>query len=838
MKKLTRSLAVLAVAMLAVSFLATPAFADDDHDPPGRVARLKYMSGQVSFQPGGVNDWVEATLNRPLTTADRVWTDKGAKAELTTGTAAIRMSSETSLTFTNLNDNTIQVELDQGVLNLHVRKMYPGEVYEIDTPNVAFTLLKAGDYRFEVDADRDTTQVIVRKGKGEGNGDGRGVEVESGEMARFEHGNTLMHAIERAPGLDGFDDWCRVRDQREDRSYESARYVSDDVIGHEDLDDYGYWRPVPTYGYVWVPRHVVVGWAPYRYGHWAWVEPWGWTWVDDAPWGFAPFHYGRWVYSPYGWGWCPGPRHYRPVYAPALVAWFGGSHWGVGVSFGNVGWVPLGWGEPYYPHYRVSNTYVRNVNITNTHITNITYVTNNYNTIINNHGKPIDHHERYMNERGVSMVPGDAMVHGQRVDRVVQPWRGDLNKAQFTPTPGVTPDRSTVLGGKQPIHGPQNLSDRRPVISKLTPPERPSDFDSRRPLIEKNGGMPVDRNLGERGRRIPDERKPVMADEGNRGPRGGNRVDPTAAPPRVPDSRRPVETNEPMVGERSGGHAVPRPPDDRKPVMADEGNRGPRGGNRVDPTAPPPRVPDSRKPVETNEPTVGERTGGHAVPRPPDDRKPGSDSPSAREAVNDSGNHAVPRPPADRKPVITEEDRKAGEGNPQHANPTVPQERRRETDAEARPQAAPRPDHEVKPPAEKRQEERRNPKREEAPKPQPSEREAKPTPTTPTGFAARSNRVPRPTAAPAHAYVASSRSDDRSNSYRQQAYRTASYGSSARSSYRSTAPTQRSYNSYRSASYSSRGGGSGREANHAASSSARSSGGSTAHSNGEWGRGR
>ncbi len=37
-------------------------------DPPGRAARLDYMSGEVSIQPGGVNDWVAATLNRPMTT--------------------------------------------------------------------------------------------------------------------------------------------------------------------------------------------------------------------------------------------------------------------------------------------------------------------------------------------------------------------------------------------------------------------------------------------------------------------------------------------------------------------------------------------------------------------------------------------------------------------------------------------------------------------------------------------------------------------------------------------------------------------------------------------------
>ena len=411
MTKLPRSTAILIAALVLLIF-AVPAFAGD---PPSRVMRVNYLSGQVSFQPGGVDDWVAATINRPLTTADRVWTDKDSRAELNLGTAALRLDSETSLTVSNLSDNTVQVELDQGVLNIHVRKLYGGEVYEVDTPNVAFTLLKSGDYRFEVDPNGDTTTVIVRHGKGEGNGNGRGVEVGSGEMARFEHGNTLMHSKAGAPRPDGFDDWCQVRNQRLDKSYESARYVSDDTIGYEDLDDNGYWRTVPTYGSIWVPRTVVVGWAPYRYGHWAWIEPWGWTWVDDASWGFAPFHYGRWVYSSYGWGWCPGPRHYRSIYSPALVAWFGGPHWGVGVSFGGgygVGWVPLGWGEPYYPYYRASRNYVRDVNIRNTHITNINYVTNNYTTIINKGGRTTINDYANVN-RGATTVPDGTLQHGR-----------------------------------------------------------------------------------------------------------------------------------------------------------------------------------------------------------------------------------------------------------------------------------------------------------------------------------------------------------------------------------------------------------------------------------------
>src|SRR5207245_1389824 len=88
---------------------------------------------------------------------------------------------------------------------------------------------------------------------------------------------------------------------------------------------------------VWVPRSMIVGWAPYRYGHWAWVDPWGWTWIDDAPWGFAPFHYGRWVYVDGGWGWVPGHVVARPVYAPALVAFVGGRNWSVAIGLGGGG---------------------------------------------------------------------------------------------------------------------------------------------------------------------------------------------------------------------------------------------------------------------------------------------------------------------------------------------------------------------------------------------------------------------------------------------------------------------------------------------------------------------
>src|SRR5579864_2901045 len=182
-----KSLGKCAVYMLAaVVLVSTAAMADDD--PPARVARLQYMSGAVSLQPGGVNDWVPAVLNRPLTTADRLWTDQDGRAELDLGAAAMRADAQTSLTPTNLTDYALQVELDQGTLDLRVRRLYQGETYEIDTPNLAFTVMRPGEYRFDVDSKGGTTLVTVWRGNGVATGEGRAVEVKGDHQAQFVNG--------------------------------------------------------------------------------------------------------------------------------------------------------------------------------------------------------------------------------------------------------------------------------------------------------------------------------------------------------------------------------------------------------------------------------------------------------------------------------------------------------------------------------------------------------------------------------------------------------------------------------------------------------------------------
>src|SRR5437764_9086128 len=462
------------------------AFGDD---PPSRVARLKYISGEVSMQPGGVNDWATATINRPMTTADRLWTDKDSRAELHLGSAALRMNGETSLTLTNLSDNTVQLELDEGILSLHVGRLRDHEIYEVDTPNMAFTLLNSGDYRFDVDSQGDVTLITVWKGKGIATGDGDAVQIESNHQVRFFSGMSLAHQTYHAPRFDGFDEWCRVRSDREGRVV-SVRYVSPDVIGYEDLDEYGAWREVGSYGGVWFPTRVEAGWAPYRYGHWAWVEPWGWTWIDDAAWGFAPFHYGRWVYVGGGWAWVPGHVVARPVYAPALVVFVGGRNWSVAIGAGGgggVAWFPLAPEEPYYPAYHVSNTYVRDVNVTNVNVTNIN-VTNVNVTNIN-----------YRNRRApdaVTVVSHDAFVQSRPVNRsVIAVARDRLDQARVVGFAArVTPTRQSVLA--QPTGGearrpPERVTPREAIV-RGQPAAAPVPFAAREQALAAHPGRPLD----------------------------------------------------------------------------------------------------------------------------------------------------------------------------------------------------------------------------------------------------------------------------------------------------------------------------------------------------------
>jgi hypothetical protein len=343
----------LSIALLAWCGVALSA---EPPPPPGSETtppRLAFIDGAASLWRSGAHDWLPARVNTPLAPGDRLYIAERANLEIQIGARAfVRAAERTELGLANLEPDFLQLELKSGTASLDLRSLAPGHTVELDTPNAVFTIEHPGYYRAAIDGDR-TYFITRRAGRAtislEG---GMAHTISPSEEIVVSGAEAPTVATYVAPALDAWDRWNYARTDHEIEAL-SARYMSPGVYGAGVLDQYGSWRVVGTYGPVWVPDRSPPGWAPYSSGSWIWDPYYGWTWVDDAPWGWAPFHYGRWVFINSYWAWAPGPVIVRPVYAPALVAFFGVAP-GVSVSIGigavpAVSWVALGWGEPLIP---------------------------------------------------------------------------------------------------------------------------------------------------------------------------------------------------------------------------------------------------------------------------------------------------------------------------------------------------------------------------------------------------------------------------------------------------------------------------------------------------------
>ena len=542
-------------------------------DPPTRVARLGYVSGAVSFSPAGETTWVAGTLNRPIVTGDRLWADDRGRVELQIGSAMVRLGARTLFTLTNLDDRIAQMNLQDGTLNLRVRRLDRNQVVEVNTPNLAFVIRQEGEYRINVDAARNSTQVRTRSGRAEVFGRDARYTVGLGRAYAFYGAGLTDYDVLTMPRADEFDQWCQVRDRRYETST-SARYVSRDVIGYQDLDQYGSWRSVPQYGNVWTPTRVSANWAPYRDGHWSWVEPWGWTWIDDLPWGFAVSHYGRWINDGGRWGWIPGPVTARAVYAPALVAFIGGSNFQVSGTSGNVaavGWFPLGPREVYRPAYAVSREYFTNVNISNTVINNTTII-NNYD---NRNATTVLANAVYVNQSvpgAVVAVPTTTFVQAQPVARAaMRVSEAALMAAPVIAVAAIAPMQSSILGAAPTRSVPPQLAEQR-FVAQSQPPAAPVPFAVRERALAANPGKPVEAAVlatlkpqalpparGTPG--SPASPAPVMVaprvDIVPEARTSGAAV--VAPPPRAPSDRRGVTEQRAPQAEAGDGQAQPAP---------------------------------------------------------------------------------------------------------------------------------------------------------------------------------------------------------------------------------------------------------------------------------------
>jgi hypothetical protein len=589
--------------------------ADDDaalgfeRTPP----RLSLVDGEVSFWRSGAADWAQGRVNTPLAAGDELYAGPESSLEIQIGSRAyVRAGERTQLGLSALEPDYLQLRVPHGTASLDLRALVAGTTFEIATPHGAFTIERTGYYR--VDVNDDATRMSSRRGGWASvtTANGASALIAASEQIVITGADEPVLETYAAPPIDDWDRWnyARTDSQIEAQSY---RYVPAGVYGVDDLDHYGSWRVVPTYGPVWVPR-VVGGWVPYSAGDWIYDPYYGWTWVDDAPWGWAPFHYGRWVFVSGFWAWCPGPRVVRVYYAPALVAFYGTP--ALSISWGHhFGWVALGWGEPLVPWWGPSHwrhrphwagwggpRVVNNVVVHETTVVNVTHISKYANASHKNAIVALD--------RGDF---GRRRVHEARLTKFDTHKLRPLGDRDF----GVKPSRrSLVASDRSAQHPPRGEVERRVVttreprraaVPQLDP--RNGRQKEREREARRSAEVPSEQPPARVVRREPSRRGQVPATRPPFGQRGEEpRVSP-APPPRFEDvrERRPVA--------RTAPEATPAPAPEQREAPVQRGETRERREARVDE----PRQP-SRPQAERAERAPRERQTRSELPGEPANR--------------------------------------------------------------------------------------------------------------------------------------------------------------------------------------------------------------------------
>jgi hypothetical protein len=176
------------------------------------AAHLNHAEGSVAWSPQGDTEWHDVQPRRVLKRGDRLWTDRGSRAEVQAGGHALRLDSQTQLVLENVSENATQLSLTQGSLVLTVTRVNPGDSIELGTPNLAFRARQPGDYRIDVDAKAAVTRVVVLSGAGVVYGEkGEALELRSGQRASFKERG--LDRVQQAAfaASDDFDRWAGAR---------------------------------------------------------------------------------------------------------------------------------------------------------------------------------------------------------------------------------------------------------------------------------------------------------------------------------------------------------------------------------------------------------------------------------------------------------------------------------------------------------------------------------------------------------------------------------------------------------------------------------------------------
>ena len=553
------------------------------------AARIQRVEGEVALDNGDAgnaqsDEWIRATENQPVSVGDRIYTRDNSRTSLAfTGRNFARLNPNTSLDVLSLDARRTQLALRDGSAVLDVGYLDSGDLFEVATPYGAVDFEQPGLYN--VGIDNGQVLVSVLSGLAQVVGLGGSGRISKGELLTLAGTTAAQAVLSQLDGRDaGFlvDDYYgyqypqyydgRYRDYNaylNDPYYfdpyrrnVSYQYANSYIPGLYDLDYYGDWRNLDGYGYAWSPR-VDAGWMPYQSGYWYTDYPYGPTWVSNEPWGYAPYHYGRWAFVGDRWYWVPDNVRTEPVYSPALVAF-------IPFDQNQIGWVPLGPGDVYVPHY-YNNTWQPQ------------YLTrdNLYQRVVN------------LNVPGaVTVVSVDDFTRGVDWRRARKADRNMLASVNPVLDPLlVTPLRNAVVNsawGRGKIDIPpgiaRKLKDTTVVTS--TKQQAPAPVQRQQPQrpVEQLRGRGQEQREARRVEQPPQQRpQPAQQSRGQQ-----KQIERRASAPQDERPARPVQQQQPR-GERVAAPARPQPqaqPKHERPPQAEKQQQQqerPKGGPPASP---------------------------------------------------------------------------------------------------------------------------------------------------------------------------------------------------------------------------------------------------------------
>jgi len=313
-----------ALLLSAFALMSLPALADSSV----RIVRLSYIDGDVQVDRGAGAGFERAILNLPVTQGMQLETGDGATVEIEfEDGSTLRLIPNTSVAFTQLilrDDGRRQssIELRSGTAYLETSNKK--DDFTIVSGGRQVTIARPARLRLERgDAD---LRVAVFKGDVDVRGEGDPVRVKKDETVTLDLSDASRYQLAKGIDEQSYDSWSLDRDKyREAYASEhhdnyNASYNSSYNYGWSDLNYYGNFISVASYGPVWRPYGFGPGWDPFADGAWVWYPGYGYTWVSAYPWGWAPYRYGSWIFVPgYGWCWRPARRWNTWTGVPVIV---------------------------------------------------------------------------------------------------------------------------------------------------------------------------------------------------------------------------------------------------------------------------------------------------------------------------------------------------------------------------------------------------------------------------------------------------------------------------------------------------------------------------------------